>query len=65
MSAQVKTRQIRARVPEQLAEAVAQRADQLGRSTSDVVRQAVVRELSTPVDAKSRDYLSAWLNGEV
>ncbi|MDB4986532.1 MAG: hypothetical protein JWN04_1710, partial [Myxococcaceae bacterium] len=52
---------IDARVPNQLADAVEARADASGLSTADVVRHALVREVSEPADRMSRAYVEQWL----
>jgi len=65
MSAHQHTRQITARLPEALADALVERAEELGVSPSAVVREALAREVSVPVDPRDRSFLSAWLNGEV
>lgn len=64
MKASRQTRRVEVRFPEQLAEAVEHRADALGVPVSKLVREAVAREVATPIDARSRDVVSAWLNGE-
>jgi predicted transcriptional regulator len=51
------------RLPEPLYDALQQRADALGSSPARVVREAIARECAVPVDARSPDYVSAWLNG--
>lgn len=54
---------IQARVPEQLHEALTERAETAGVSTSDVVRAALVRELERPVDKRTRSAVASWLEG--
>lgn len=51
------------RVPEQLAEAVADRAESLGITVPDVVRSALVREVTAPFDKMSRAAVELWLAG--
>jgi len=53
------------RVPAPLALAVAERADVLGLKVCDVVRAALVREVTAPVDQRSRAYVELWLAGEI
>ena len=65
MSQSPRNRKLEARVPERLADAVEHRAEQLGVSASAVVREALAKAVSTPVDPRDRSFLSAWLEGEV
>ena len=62
--AQNNNRQVCARVPEKLMEAVQDRAEALGVSSADVVRAGLAREVSAP-PASSRLFLELWLSGQV
>lgn len=61
MSRHPKTSHLRARLPADLADAVEQRADSLGVPTSHVVREALAREVSTPIDERARSAVAQWL----
>jgi predicted transcriptional regulator len=63
MSRHARSRYLTARLPEQMAEALQERAEHLGVPTAAVVREAVARELAVPLDERSRDFVSAWLEG--
>jgi Arc/MetJ-type ribon-helix-helix transcriptional regulator len=52
------------RMPEQLHEALVQRAERLGRNVSEVVRDACAREVQRPLDARDASAVSRWLAGE-
>jgi hypothetical protein len=56
---------VTARLPQRLLDAVAARAEAENITRSDVVRAAVAREVSRPVDRRSRLFLEQWLAGEV
>jgi Ribbon-helix-helix protein, copG family len=61
MSLHTKTARVDARVPAELADAVEERADALGVPTSHVVREALAREMLTPVDKRAASYVAQWL----
>lgn len=64
MAVHRQNRQVTARLPGALAEALEQRADELGTTPSAVVREALAREVSTPVDPRSRSYVAVWLEAQ-
>lgn len=57
------SKHLAASVPDRLADAVESRARKTGVSRSDVIRSALVREVTAPEDKMSRACVELWLAG--
>jgi predicted transcriptional regulator len=57
------THHVFARVPESLADALQERAAELGVKPSHLVREAVAEKLSKPARKTDRAFIAAWLAG--
>jgi predicted transcriptional regulator len=56
--------QVTVRAPQQLIDAVDERASLAGIKRADVVRCALAREVERPIDKRSRATVEEWLAGE-
>ena len=65
MSCMRHDKQLAVRVPAKLADALEHRAEELGVPAAAVVRDAVAREMTRPVDPCDRAFIARWLEGSV